>query len=115
MSAWYARQERAVQVLLIALVVMLPALVGVLITERQTVLVHSLIECAPVPTDRLGKCPPDSDRPVLTLIIPADPNNRRDKPFWRVMSWDPQHGWWALAGMSTYRVHDWHELPEVEQ
>lgn len=112
MIAWFTARDRHTKVLLALLAVLTPLLVGMLVAERRQRLVYSNLECAPVPTDRLGKCPPSDDRPVLTHIVPT---GRYGEPHWRVMSWDPRTGWDALYGTNIYRVHDWIELPEAEQ
>lgn len=111
---WFSRQERGVRTLLILLAILAPVVVGMLIAERLPVRVTTNVECAPVPTPRLGKCPPDDDREVLTYVVPVA-ENRRGEPFWRVMSWDERDGWDGLTGTGAYRVSTWVELPEVEQ
>lgn len=107
---WFSRQERGVRILLILLAVLVPAVAGVLITERLPVRVTTNVECAPIPTPRLGKCPPDDDRPVLARAVPTG----RGEPFWRVMSWDERDGWDGLTGNGAYRVSTWVELPQLE-
>lgn len=111
---WFARQDRFVRALLIILAILVPVVAGMLIAERIPIRVTTSIECAPTPTDRLGKCPPNDDRQVLTYVIPVA-QNRMGAPSWRVQAWSDRDGWSDLTGGSSYRVHTWVELPEVEQ
>ena len=111
MRAWYGRQEPGARAMLLLLAVFTPLLVGMVLAEGRERVVITGVECAPVPTSRLGKCPPSDDREVLALVVPT---GRSGEPFWRVMSWSPRTGWDGLTG-TAHRVHTWTELPEATQ
>lgn len=111
---WFSRQEKLIRVCLVILAVLIPMTIGMLITERFPIRVTTSVECTAIPTDRTGKCPPGDERPVLTYVVPVE-RNRYGIPFWRVQAWTDDSGWSYLVGTSSYRVHTWVELPEVDE